>query len=136
MNAQSASNTLRFTLKGISAAPGLVQGPVINYRQKNLRVPRQHGSNPGRERTRLQEAIHSSQGELAKLRDQLASDHPSEAIVFDAHILMLEDASLLSRVDESLAAGLNAEAAWMDGIVFFAGQLESISGCHPASTRR
>ncbi len=126
MNAQSASNNLSFTLKGICAAPGLAQGTVINYRQKNLHVPRQHGSDPGRERTRLQEAIHTSQLELAKLRDQLASDHPSEAIVFDAHILMLEDTSLLSRVDVSLAAGLNAEAAWMDGIVFYAGQLESI----------
>ena len=126
MNAQSASKNLSFTLKGISAAPGLAQGPVINYRQKNLEVPRQHGSDSGKERPRLQEAIHSSQLELAKLRDQLATDHPSEAVVFDAHILMLEDGSLLSRVDESLAAGLNVEAAWMDGIVFYAGQLESI----------
>ena len=127
MKARSELKNLRFTLKGISAAPGLAQGPVIIYRQKKLDVPRQYGYDVNKERPRLQEAIQRSQLELAGLRDQLVSeDHPSEAMVFDAHILMLEDASLHSRVDESLVAGLNAEAAWMDGIVFFAGQLESI----------
>lgn len=126
MDAQSDLENLRVTFIGISAAPGLARGPVINYRQRSLEFDRRYGCDPAAERSQLQQAIQRAQLELRDLRDRLAASHPAESVVFDAHILMLEDASLLSRVDESLAAGINAEAAWMDGIAFFAGQLEAI----------
>lgn len=126
MNAQVGTHNLTLLLQGICAAPGLAKGPVINYRRLSLDFERQNGLNPATERERLQDAIQRSKLELAGLRDQLTSDHPSEALVFEAHILMLEDASLLSSVEESVAAGINAEAAWMDGILNFAQQLEAI----------
>lgn len=127
MNVNIDSDRRTFVLQGISAAPGLAQGPTVIYHRRRLEIPRLSGFDPEKEHQRLQVAIRQSQHELAGLRDQLVTgNHPAEAKVFDAHILMLEDTSLLAKVDDALKTGVNAEAAWMDAILFFASQLEAI----------
>jgi phosphoenolpyruvate-protein phosphotransferase len=47
----------------------------------------------------------------------------TEAAIFDAHLMFLDDAALLQKAQTAIDAGTSAEAAWMDGIEFFAAQL-------------
>jgi phosphoenolpyruvate-protein phosphotransferase len=127
MSMASSTSDLTLKLKGIAAAPGLVDGPAVVWRKEPVKVPHQLGSNPTQEKVRLNTAIEASRLELHALRDKLAQEaHPAEAAVFDAHVMMLDDSSLSEKVNQTLNSTLNAEASWIDGVEFFAEQLASI----------
>lgn len=112
---------------GIAAAPGLASGSSLHWQAEAIVFERQTGRNPQFERQRIDKSIKLAQKELGALRDQMISEnHKAEAAVFDAHILMLEDPSLLQYIDGLLEKTVNAESAWMDGIHYFSDQLASI----------
>ena len=114
--------------KGIAAAPGMASGPAKIWVKEQVKIPRYTVTDTSAEHSRLDQAIAASKIELEGLRDKISKEgHQAEAVVFDAHLLMLEDSSLLAMVDESLQKqSLNVEAAWGDAIQFFAEQLDSI----------
>ncbi len=125
MNPSSTSSN--WMIKGIAAAPGLASGPSLLWKKETYHYERQTGKNPQHERQRIDKAVKSAQCELSALRDKMKKEaHAAEAVVFDAHILMLEDPSLMEYIDGLLKETINAEAAWMDGIHFFSEQLASI----------
>ncbi|NMC14215.1 MAG: hypothetical protein GYA34_15190 [Chloroflexi bacterium] len=112
---------------GIAAAPGFASGTSLLWHKESITFERMTGRNPQYERQRIDKSIKLAQKELIALRDQMINEkHEAEAVVFDAHILMLEDPSLLQYIDGLLEKTVNAEAAWMDGIHFFSEQLASI----------
>ncbi len=122
-----SSTPQNWIIKGIAAAPGLANGPSLLWRKQTLHYERFSGKNPQQERQRIDEAVKKAQGELRALRDKMVNEaHGEEAAVFDAHIMMLEDPTLTQYVDGILEETINAEAAWMDGIQYFANQLASI----------
>ncbi|MBN1538115.1 MAG: phosphoenolpyruvate--protein phosphotransferase [Anaerolineales bacterium] len=114
-------------MKGIAAAPGLAEGPSLRWHKENLHFERLSGKDPQQERQRIDQAVTRVQKDLSALRDKMrVENHADEAAVFDAHILMLEDPSLMKYIDGLLKKTINAEAAWMDGIQFFAEQLAAL----------
>jgi len=122
-----SATPVNWVINGIAAAPGLASGSSLLWQKESLHFERQTGKDPQYERQRIDKAVKTAQEELELLRDRMISEkHEAEAIVFDAHILMLEDPTLLQYVDGLLKETLNAEAAWMDGIQFFSDQLASI----------
>jgi phosphoenolpyruvate-protein phosphotransferase len=114
--------------KGIAASPGMANGPAKIWIKQQVKIPRYTITDTATEHSRLVRAIATSKIELEGIRDKLVQEgHKAEAAVFDAHLLMLEDSSLLAMVDESLQKqSLNVEAAWNDAIQFFADQMDGI----------
>ena len=115
------------SLKGIAAAPGLAAGPAAVWYEESLSIPRRTDSDPLTENHRLDQARKAVGEEIAELRRKVANEAgEAEAAIFDAHGMFLTDTSLLQRTSQELERGLNAEAAWMDAIEHFAGQLASL----------
>lgn len=123
----SASIPSNWKLKGIAAAPGLAIGSSLLWQKDAIQYERLTGKDPQIERQRIDKAVAEAQKDLIAIREKIKDDaHAAEAAVFDAHILMLEDPSLMQYIDGLLGETINAEAAWMDGIQFFSEQLASI----------
>jgi phosphoenolpyruvate-protein phosphotransferase len=114
-------------LNGIPAAPGLAGGPIFKVQKQSLTIPHYTITDPAAEKQRLKKARDVSIEELRVLRDTVkAQANEKEAEIFDAHVMFLEDDSLVSLAESDIEAGKNAEAAWMNAIETIAQQLEAI----------
>jgi len=115
------------TLTGIPAAPGLASGPAAVWPDHVVTVPRATGRKPEVEGSRLAAARKAAREEIQKLKAKVAAEAgPAEAAIFDAHLLFVDDATLLQKAQAAIDAGTNAEAAWMDAIEHFASQLQQL----------
>ncbi|MEW6569454.1 MAG: phosphoenolpyruvate--protein phosphotransferase, partial [Chloroflexota bacterium] len=115
------------SLRGIAAAPGLASGPAAIWPDESLTVPRHADADPLAERQRLEEARRGVQEDLVGLKEKVTQEAgAAEAAIFEAHAMILADTSLLKRAEAGLEGGLNAEAAWMDAVEFFASQLAAL----------
>ncbi len=116
------------SFQGVPAAPGLTTGPVLIWQKREVSVSRRTGQDPAQQRALLDQAIKTARAQIESICKKLVDEnHPDEAAVFSAHEMLVEDRSLLKKVDLALAGGLNAEAAWFDSVEAFAGQLENLS---------
>ncbi len=115
------------TLQGIPAAPGLAKGHIYKVALQSLSVPHYTVQNTAAESDRLKKAVEMAKVELGQFKQKILDQKASaEAEIFEAHMMILEDDSLHSIALEKIAAGENAEAAWMDAVEFFASQMEAI----------
>jgi phosphocarrier protein FPr len=101
-------------LLGIAASPGVAIAPVIHYEPAPVTVTQYHVDDPEAEWQRLQSAIHTAQQEIQTIFSQATLQiGDTEASIFDAHLLFLEDPVLLETVQHRIMEHhLNAEAAW------------------------
>ena len=114
-------------LNGIPAAPGLAQGKTVNVTQQELEIPQYVIDDAKDEINRLMQACKVSEEEIVTIKENISSQAlESEAAIFEAHRMILEDVALLDRAKKSIHNGTNAEKAWMDAIEFFAQMMESI----------
>lgn len=112
---------------GIAAAPGLAAGPVVKWIGDQFEIPRFTPSDPESEWERVLKSLRKARDEILLLKDDVSRRlGESEAGIFQAHLLFLEDPSLLSRTRAGIAAGINAEASWMTAVNFFANQLAAL----------
>lgn len=124
---QPVQNELPQTLRGIPAAPGIAQGTAVLWREATLHIPRFTQTDPAAELERIRIAKQSAQEEIIQLREKVATEASAEeAAIFEAHLLIADDSSLLGQIETSVNQGVNAEAAWADGVDYFAGQLEKL----------
>ena len=114
-------------MRGIAAAPGLAQGPAVVWPEGTVVVPRHTGQDRETEWARLEAVRRVAREEINRLKDKVAKEAgQDEAALFDAHIMILDDAALLKRSETAMEGGLNAEAAWMDAVEHYARQLDSL----------
>src|SRR6266849_6792052 len=112
------------TLRGVAAAPGLSAGPAVVWRDTAVVIPRATSRSPAQESQRLAAARGAAHEQISQLKTSVSTTaSPEEAAIFDAHLMFLDDAALLEKAQAAIDAGTTAEAAWMDGIEFFAAQL-------------
>ncbi|HEX4841454.1 MAG TPA: phosphoenolpyruvate--protein phosphotransferase [bacterium] len=112
------------TLRGVAAAPGLSAGPAVVWRDTAVAIPRATSRSPVEESQRLATARRAAREQISQLKVSVsATASPGEAAIFDAHLMFLDDATLLEKAQTAIDTGTTAEAAWMDGIEFFAAQL-------------
>lgn len=115
------------TLRGVAAAPGLSAGPAVVWRDTAVAIPRAATRSPAEESRRLDAARQAAREQISQLKTSVsASASPEEAAIFDAHLMFLDDAALLQKAQTAIDGGTAAEAAWMDGIEFFAAQLAGL----------
>lgn len=101
------------TLKGLAASPGVAQGPVYLFRQKRRYVPRFPVDNSGRneEIVRFEQAIRKTRRQITQIRSDIAAKlSDKEAQIFDAHLFVLDDKTLIDdTINEFEGTGLNID---------------------------
>jgi phosphotransferase system enzyme I (PtsI) len=86
-------------LKGIAAAPGVGRGPVFLLQKGMAVITCVKVTDLEAEIRRFEEALVATRHEITHLRDKVAQElGESEAAIFDAHLLVLEDVALLDEV--------------------------------------
>jgi len=88
-------------LKGIPAAPGIAYGPTFILDKGEFIVPKRSisSSEIDSEIVRFEEAISNAQREIQHLKAKITQDlGAGHAQIFDAHLLVLQDASLVDGV--------------------------------------
>ncbi len=86
-------------LKGIPASPGICHGDAMLFAQINIDVPlyRISENEVSVEKERFQKAILSTREEIIQIRDQVSNSlGEDEALIFDAHLMVLEDNALIT----------------------------------------
>lgn len=101
-------------LQGIPACPGVVIAPIFLYRAAPLTVQEYHVDDPEAEWQRLQTAMQVALREVQALLSHTSTQiGDTEAAIFDAHMLFLEDPVLIEAAQQRIFEHhLNAEAAW------------------------
>jgi len=103
------------TLKGIAVSPGIAIGKILLL--TNEIVPEEKKDRNVDPQQVFEQALIASKEELIALRDQVARTSGEEmAAVFDAHLLMLEDPSLIETVNQAIFDGADAVAAVQETI--------------------
>lgn len=97
----------------IGASPGLGIGPARSARLGPVTVPDVPGEDPAVEWRRLGKAIAAVRRTISQLRIRTARDvGETEAAIFDAHQLLLDDTALLDGARTRIDAGQSAPVAW------------------------
>ncbi len=98
----------------IPVSEGIAIGPAFHYHKARIEIPEQGNSDPQTEWTSLQQAMAVVRNNIMQRRRQVQSSlGESRAAIFDAHLFMLEDDSLLTRVRQQIfEQHRNAAAAW------------------------
>ena len=92
-------------LKGIPAAPGIAYGPTFILDKGEFVVPKRSisSSEINSEIARFEEAINNARREINSLKSKITQElGQGHAQIFDAHLLVLQDATLLSQVNSGI----------------------------------
>jgi phosphotransferase system enzyme I (PtsI) len=94
-----------FRLRGIGVSPGIAIGEVL-LTERVIFTSRKEGISPNKlkeELTRLKKAVERTKGQLTLVKEEVKKKMGEEhAFIFEAHLLMLEDKSLYSKLEESI----------------------------------
>ena len=105
--APTPTTETRYT--GVAAAPGIAWGPaVLLYADEHIvRKRRIRPEDAAGELTRFEAALLKTRQQITAIRNQMAASiGESDASIFDAHILSLEDSSLIESVKEQVYSRL------------------------------
>ena len=120
----------------LPASPGVAIGPAWRLAAVE---PDDHAdesaddesAGPAAEEARLRAALARAAQDVRRTRDHTATAvGESEAGVFDAHLLLLDDPDLLDRALASITAGRGALGAWRDAVSAVAATLAGLSDAY------
>jgi phosphotransferase system enzyme I (PtsI) len=87
------------TVQGISASQGIAYGQIFVYVQSEVQIPSYQVDDVKRidEIARFDKALLVTRQQITKVRDEVEKNlGEKEALIFDAHLLVLEDQALIS----------------------------------------
>ncbi len=103
-------------IRGIAASRGIAYGQVFLYLQNELEIPRYTVDPTKRvaEISRFEQALVTTRRQIAQIRQQVSKNlSEEEAIIFDAHQMVLEDQALIGEtIRDFEATGLNIETCF------------------------
>jgi phosphotransferase system enzyme I (PtsI) len=113
---KAADSRPEVRLKGIAAAPGVARGPAYPLMRGMAIVACEKVADPEAEIRRLEGALAATRREISQLRDDVARKlNESEASIFDAHLLVLEDVALIDDVSREVrGTGFNVEFCFQE----------------------
>ena len=113
---KAAESRPEVRLKGIAAAPGVARGPAYPLMRGMAIVACERVTDPEAEIRRLEGALAATRQEISQLRDDVARKlNESEASIFDAHLLVLEDVALIDDVSREVrSSGFNVEFCFQE----------------------
>jgi phosphoenolpyruvate-protein phosphotransferase (PTS system enzyme I) len=109
----STNSETRFV--GIGVSPGIVTGKIFIYGRNDIPVSHRPITKEEvpQEITRLEQAFAETRSQIHEIKHRVASDlGEADAIIFDAHLLVLEDPMLIDEVVKEINEGKNAEMAF------------------------
>ncbi|HDS1735584.1 phosphoenolpyruvate--protein phosphotransferase [Pseudomonas sp. BP8] len=109
-------------IQGVAAAPGIASGPAHVCVEREIDYPLR-GESPAQERSKLRSALEAVNNELHILVQRSAK---AIGEIFITHQEMLADPALTDDVEQRLAQGESAAAAWMAVIEAAARQQEAL----------
>jgi phosphotransferase system enzyme I (PtsI) len=103
-------------IQGIAASKGIAHGQVFLYLQSELEVPLYtvDADKRGAEIARFEQALVVTRQQISEIQDQVAQNlSAEEALIFDAHQLVLEDQALIGETIRAFEkSGLNIETCF------------------------
>jgi phosphoenolpyruvate-protein phosphotransferase (PTS system enzyme I) len=116
--------------KGIAASPGIAIGRAFVLRPEGAPIAYAAGD-AAAEQARFEAALAAGRIELTVLRANVARRvGESEAAVFDAHLMMLEDPSLAEEVARAIEGGVSALDAVTQTIAVFTAMFEGMEDAY------
>jgi phosphoenolpyruvate-protein phosphotransferase len=109
-------------VQGVAAAPGIACGPAHVCVEREIDYPLR-GESPAQERSKLRQALEAVNADLHTL---VQRSDKAIGEIFVTHQEMLADPALSDDVDQRLAKGESAAAAWMAVIEAAARQQEAL----------
>ena len=114
-------------LRGIPASRGLARGVSLQWRDAGFEIPSFIPADLEAERNRLTEARQEAESQLHALAKQITKQAgDAEAALFEAQAMFLNDTVLVTKAENTIETGVNAEQAWHQACKHFATQLESL----------
>ncbi len=113
----------------IPLSDGIAIGPAFHYQTTQVQIPDYQIDDPVHEWERLQGALNVVQRAITQRRHRMQTSlGNTQAAIFDAHLLILEDTMLLAQVREQIFQHhRNAAIAWNTGIQEIAESLRALS---------
>jgi phosphotransferase system enzyme I (PtsI) len=112
--AQPAKTEL--TVQGIAASQGIAYGQIFVYIQSDVEVPSYQVEAEKRieEVSRFDRALVVTRQQISKIKNEVEKNiGPEEALIFDAHLMVLEDQALIGEtIREFEATGCNIETCF------------------------
>ncbi len=115
------------TVTPLPASPGIGTGPAWSMRVAPVEIPDVPSRGPAVEWRRLREALAAVRRDVQRVRARTARDAgDADAGIFDAHLLLLDDADLLDDVRSRIDAGEAAAPAWSAATARVAGEFAAL----------
>ncbi len=112
----NSRNQQEIVVQGISASQGIAYGTVFVYLQSDVEVPSYQVDLEKRieEIARFDQALLTTRQQIAKIQDEVEKNlGKAEALIFDAHLLVLEDQALIGEtIREFEKSGRNIETCF------------------------
>jgi len=100
------------TLKGSPASEGIGLGRAIVIRESDSEISNTQVTDINTELNRFLAAVERAKEEIKEIKETAQRNlGEKNAMIFDAHLLILEDPELLNMVKENISKGMNAESA-------------------------
>ena len=104
------------TVQGIAASQGIAYGQIFVYIQSDVEVPSYQVEPEKRieEVARFDRALLATRQQIAKIKNEVEKNiGPEEALIFDAHLMVLEDQALIGEtIREFENSGCNIETCF------------------------
>jgi phosphocarrier protein FPr len=102
----------------LAASPGIAIGPAVHLQADDVAVQDSaSGGDPADEWRRVRAAVAAVRREIQRVRAAAAREvGEQEARIFDAHLMLVDDADLLDDVHARIRAGLSAGRAWAEAV--------------------
>jgi phosphotransferase system enzyme I (PtsI) len=115
------------TLKGSPASEGIGLGRAIVIRESDSEISNTQVTDINTELNRFLAAVERAKEEIKEIKETAQRNlGEKNAMIFDAHLLILEDPELLNMVKENISKGMNAESALDESAKFFETILSSL----------
>ena len=88
-------------LKGIPASPGICHGNAMLFYQGNIDIPSYTitADEVDSEISRFEKALIDTRSEILNIRNKVSNSlGDGEALIFDAHLMVLEDNALITEI--------------------------------------
>jgi phosphocarrier protein FPr len=101
----------------VAASPGIAIGHAYRLESRPLVLPDEEPGDDAARWRRLREAIAATRRDVARTRAQVARESgETDAAIFDAHLMLLDDPELLAHAQQLIKQGTGAARAWDEAV--------------------
>ncbi|MCL0049043.1 phosphoenolpyruvate--protein phosphotransferase [Dehalococcoidia bacterium] len=114
-------------LHGIGVSKGIALGQAIVYENKEIEIKEEKDGVPFEDKIKvLNSGIEKTKEEINNLYESVKRSNPKEAGIFEAHILFLEDSTILEKINSMLKEGYSVTYSVQNSFEESAKQMEQM----------